>query len=68
MISSLQVRLTEQAKQDLRGIYEYIAFTLLEPEIAKKLKSEITAVFILSQKKKYTLSVFYMEGATSVLF
>ncbi len=26
---------TEQAEQDLRGIYEYIAFSLLEPEIAK---------------------------------
>ncbi|WP_062105433.1 type II toxin-antitoxin system RelE/ParE family toxin [Bacillus niameyensis] len=26
--------LTEQADLDLRGIYEYIAFTLLEPDIA----------------------------------
>jgi toxin ParE1/3/4 len=26
--------LTEQAENDLRSIYEYIAFTLLEPEIA----------------------------------
>lgn len=26
--------LTEQADSDLRGIYEYIAFTLLEPKIA----------------------------------
>lgn len=26
---------TERAEQDLRGIYEYIAYTLLEPGIAK---------------------------------
>lgn len=26
--------LTKQADSDLRGIYEYIAFTLLEPDIA----------------------------------
>ena len=29
------VTLTEQAVLDLRGIYEYIAFELLEPEYAK---------------------------------
>jgi len=27
--------LTEQAENDLRSIYEYIAFTLLEPKIAE---------------------------------
>lgn len=31
------VQLTEQARQDLRDIYEYIAFSLLEPGIAEKL-------------------------------
>jgi toxin ParE1/3/4 len=36
-----KAKLTEQARQDLRGIYEYIAFSLLEPEIAKKLKNRI---------------------------
>ena len=36
-----KVQLTQQAKQDLHGIYEYIAFSLLEPEIAKKLKNRI---------------------------
>ena len=30
-----KVVLTEQAESDLRSIYEYIAFTLLEPEIAE---------------------------------
>ena len=29
-----RVALTEQADSDLRGIYEYIAFSLLEPENA----------------------------------
>jgi toxin ParE1/3/4 len=31
-----KIALTEQADTDLRSIYEYIAFTLLEPEIAAK--------------------------------
>jgi len=36
-----KVSLTDQAKQDLRGIYEHIAFTLLEPDIAKSLVTRI---------------------------
>ena len=36
-----KVQLTEQAKRDLRDIYEYIAFTLLEPGIAENLKQRI---------------------------
>lgn len=35
-MSAWKVVYTEQAENDLRGIYEYIAFTLLEPGIAKK--------------------------------
>jgi toxin ParE1/3/4 len=31
-----EIVLTDQADADLRGIYEYIAFTLLEPEIAAR--------------------------------
>ena len=31
-----KVAYTEQAEEDLNGIYEYIAFSLHEPEIAKK--------------------------------
>jgi toxin ParE1/3/4 len=38
---NLRVSLTEQAKRDLRDIYEYIAFTLLEPGVAKKLMHRI---------------------------
>ena len=36
-----RVKLAEQAKQDLRDIYEYIAFSLLEPGIARNLKNRI---------------------------
>ena len=38
-----KVELTQQAKQDLRDIYEYIAFTLLEPGIARNLTRRIVA-------------------------
>ena len=31
-----KIVLTKQADTDLRGIYEYITFTLLEPEIAAR--------------------------------
>ena len=34
-MSEWKIVYTEQAARDLRGIHEYIAFTLLEPEIAK---------------------------------
>jgi toxin ParE1/3/4 len=36
-----RIKLTEQAQQDLRDIYEYIAFSLFEPVIAKNLKNRI---------------------------
>ncbi|OAT79500.1 type II toxin-antitoxin system RelE/ParE family toxin [Desulfotomaculum copahuensis] len=35
-MSAWKVVYTEQAENDLREIYEYIAFSLLEPVIAKK--------------------------------
>lgn len=35
-MNAWKVAYTEQAENDLRGIYEYIAFSLLEPEIAKR--------------------------------
>ncbi|ADU27315.1 type II toxin-antitoxin system RelE/ParE family toxin [Ethanoligenens harbinense] len=35
-MSQWQIVYTEQAARDLRGIHDYIAFTLLEPEIARK--------------------------------
>ncbi|MFA5384076.1 MAG: type II toxin-antitoxin system RelE/ParE family toxin [Eubacteriales bacterium] len=34
-MSEWTVVYTEQAERDLRSIFEYIAFSLLEPEIAK---------------------------------
>ena len=36
-----KMSLTVQAKQDLRSIYEHIAFTLLEPGVAKNLVKRI---------------------------
>ena len=38
-----RVQLTDEAKMDLRGIYEYIAYTLLEPWIARNVKQRILA-------------------------
>lgn len=35
-MSVWNVAYTDQAERDLRDIYEYITFSLLEPEIAKK--------------------------------
>lgn len=35
-MNNWKVFYTEQAERDLREIFEYIAFSLLEPEIAKK--------------------------------
>jgi toxin ParE1/3/4 len=36
-----KVQLGDEAKRDLRGIYEYVAFTLLEPGIARNLTRRI---------------------------
>jgi toxin ParE1/3/4 len=41
-----QVKISQQAKTDLRDIYEYIAFTLLSPKNASKLLSTL-------EKKKF---------------
>ncbi|MBP3040275.1 type II toxin-antitoxin system RelE/ParE family toxin [Bacillaceae bacterium Marseille-Q3522] len=40
-MNAWKVNYTEHAEHDLREIYEYIAFFLLEPEIAKKQISRI---------------------------
>ncbi len=36
-----QIKISKQANMDLREIYEYIAFTLLSPDKAKKLLNTI---------------------------
>ena len=38
-----RVRLADQAKQDLHDIYEYVAFTLLEPGVARNLQNRIVS-------------------------
>ena len=52
-----EVRLMEQAKYDLRGIYEYLAFEKQEPEIALKLRNRIvTKLSVLGENpEKYAL-------------
>jgi len=40
-MSSWQVQIARHAEDDLRGIYEYIAFELLEPGVAKNLVQRI---------------------------
>ncbi|MGD6968313.1 type II toxin-antitoxin system RelE/ParE family toxin [Rossellomorea vietnamensis] len=45
-----RIELTEQASSDLRAIYEYIAFTLLEPEVAaRQLERFENAIMILDE-------------------
>ena len=36
MSNTWKIVYTRQAESDLRGVYEYIAFSLIEPDIAKK--------------------------------
>ncbi len=43
-MSEWTVVYTEQAERDLRSIFEYIAFSLLEPEIAKNQSQRIMDV------------------------
>jgi len=38
-----KVQLTDEARLDLRGIYEYISYSLLEPMIAKNVKNRIVS-------------------------
>ena len=38
-----KVQLTDEARLDLRGIYEYISYSLLEPMIAKNVKDRIVS-------------------------
>jgi toxin ParE1/3/4 len=40
-MSDWQVQLAKHAEDDLRGIYEYIAFELLEPIVARNLTRRI---------------------------
>ncbi|QGU00414.1 Death on curing protein, Doc toxin [Candidatus Syntrophocurvum alkaliphilum] len=58
---------TEQAEQDLRSIFEYIAFALLEPEIAKNQSRRIMdAIAKLNKMPKryhlYEKEPWYSKG------
>jgi plasmid stabilization system protein ParE len=51
-----KIQLTEEAKLDLRGIYEYIANFLLEPMIAKNVKNRILSGLKSLTKKPEKIS------------
>jgi toxin ParE1/3/4 len=66
-MSTWKVVYTEQAEQDLREIYEYIAFPLLEPEIGKnQIRRIMVAVAGLNQMplrhRLYDKEPWYSKG------
>ena len=56
-----RVLLTEQAKQDLRDIYEYVAFSLVEPDVAGRLINRISAGLRSLREMPYRYPVFQEE-------
>jgi plasmid stabilization system protein ParE len=64
---SYQVHITAQANADLRGIYEYIAFTLLAPEnaarqLARLEKSILSLDEMPKRFKKYEYEPWKTRG------
>ncbi|WP_310604362.1 type II toxin-antitoxin system RelE/ParE family toxin [Anaerosporobacter sp.] len=69
---SYSIVLTEQADSDLRGIYEYIAFSLLEPEYATaqlgRLENNILSLAEMPQRfKLYEKEPWYSRGLRQML-
>jgi len=56
-----KVALTNQAETDLRDIYEYIAFVLLEPEIAINQLERIEKFILSLDEMPERFSVFQKE-------
>ncbi|EOR25209.1 RelE/StbE family addiction module toxin [Clostridium sartagoforme AAU1] len=56
-----KIVLTKQADTDLRGIYEYIAFTLLEPEIAARQLEKIEKGILSLDEMPERFRVFEKE-------
>lgn len=56
-----KVVLTEQSEFDLRSIYEYIAFTLLEPEVATKQVERIERAILKLNEKPMRFRIFEKE-------
>jgi len=56
-----RVKLAEQARQDLRDIYEYVAFTLLEPGIARNLKNRIVDGLNSLREMPYRFPIYQEE-------
>lgn len=60
-MSTWKVVYTEQAENDLRGIYEYITFTLIEPEIAKKQAKRIIEVVATLNEMPFRCRLYEKE-------
>ena len=56
-----KVRLTEQAREDLRGIYEYVAYTLFEPGVAQTLKNRIVDGLKSLQQMPHRCPIYQKE-------
>ena len=56
-----KVAYTEQAEEDLNGIYEYIAFSLHEPEIAKKQAKRIMEAAVKLNEMAFRFRLYKNE-------
>lgn len=56
-----RIILTEQSEVDIMGIYEYIAFTLKEPEIASKQLLRIENAILTLDKQPMRFSIYEKE-------
>lgn len=62
-----RIIITEQAEIDLRNIYEYIAFTLLEPEIGiRQLEKIEEAILNLDEMPTYACASFLSAPVKSM--
>lgn len=60
-MSQWKVVYTEQAERDLRSIFEYIAFSLLEPEIAKNQTRRIMDAIVKLNKMPLRYPLYEKE-------
>lgn len=61
-----KIHVTSQAENDLRSIYEYIAFTLIEPHIALKLLTRIEAGILSLDEMPDRFRVYEIEPWASL--
>ena len=56
-----RVQLAEQAKRDLRGIYEYFAFARQEPRLGRKIKQRIVGKLTSLNEMPHRYPVYQEE-------